>query len=121
MDADTLMFFGARSDALALYAALDALMRAQLPPFTAQVRRTQISLGNRRGFAAVSLPRRAAQPGLVLTLGLGHRLCSARVAAACEPYPGRWTHHLPLTDLGQLDCELMGWLREAYDFAAAKR
>ena len=46
---------------------------------------------------------------------------SPRVAAASEPYPGRWTHHILVTEAGQIDEELMGWLREAWDFAESKR
>ena len=121
MDADTIMFFVGRADALGLYEALMELMRAQLPPFEARVMRTQISLANRRGFGAVSLPRSSSRPGIVLSLGLGRALGSPRVAQAVQPYPGRWTNHLPLTDRARLDAELMGWIREAYDFAAAKR
>ena len=85
MDADAMLFFGGRADALGLYEALMELMRAQLPPFEARVMRTQISLANRRGFGAVSLPRRASQPGLVLSLGLGQALESPRVAQAVQP------------------------------------
>ena len=121
MDADAMLFFGGRADALGLYEALMELMRAQLPPFEARVMRTQISLANRRGFGAVSLPRSSSRPGIVLSLGLGRALGSPRVAQAVQPYPGRWTNHLPLTERAQLDAELMGWIREAYDFAAVKR
>ena len=44
-----------------------------------------------------------------------------RVVAASEPYPGRWTHHVLVTEADQIDEELMGWLREAWDFAESKR
>ena len=43
------------------------------------------------------------------------------VVAASEPYPGRWTHHVLVTEADQIDEELMGWLREAWDFAESKR
>ena len=45
----------------------------------------------------------------------------ARVAVATEPYPGRWTHHILLSDETQIDGELLGWLREAWEFAESKR
>ena len=39
---------------------------------------------------------------------------------ACEPYPGRWTHHIVVSGLEEIDDELMGWVKEAAAFAAAK-
>lgn len=56
-----------------------------------------------------------------MTLGLGRRLESPRVAVAVEPYPGRWTHHILLTSESELDAEVRAWLHEAYDFAESKR
>ena len=53
---------------------------------------------------------------LMVTVGLPYRLDSPRVVAASEPYPGRWTHHVLVTEADQIDEELMGWLREAWDF-----
>ena len=43
----------------------------------------------------------------MVTLGLGRRLDTPRVAVAVEPYPGRWTHHLLLTEESQIDEELL--------------
>ena len=68
----------------------------------------------------VSLPRRKKEEGLLLTLGLGRPLGSPRVAYQSEPYPGRSTLHIPLTSPGQLDAELLGWLREAWEFNETK-
>ena len=56
-----------------------------------------------------------------MTFGLGYRKCSPRIAVATEPYPGRWTHHVVISDLSLPDDELTGWLREAWDFAESKR
>ena len=55
-----------------------------------------------------------------LTLGLGRRLDSPRVDAATEPYPGRWTHHMMLSDSAQLDKELVDWIIEASQFSQNK-
>ena len=57
----------------------------------------------------------------MVTIGLPHQLRSPRVAVAVEPYPGRWTHHVLISQEEQIDEELMGWLREAYEFAESKR
>lgn len=118
--ADTLRFFAGRPAALALFGALARRLDAALPDTAARVQKTQITFVHRRVFAMASLPRRKGEEGLVLSFGLGRRLDSPRIGAAVEPYPGRWTHHMALTDAAQLDGELLAWLREAWAFAAAK-
>ncbi len=121
MTADELLFFDPMPGALGLYDALRAHLLA-LPGVEVKVAKTQITFKARYGFAFVSLRRMRGCPEvfLILTLGLGRRLSSPRVAVSVEPYPGRWTHHFILSDPGQLDDELLGWVREAYDFALAK-
>ena len=108
------------SNKLALYEALTDKLKKAVPEFTVRAQKSQISFYNRRLFAMVSLPRRKTESGIVVSFGLGYRLDSPRVAFAAEPYPGRRTHHVPVTDAAQLDDELLGWLREAYEFAANK-
>ena len=68
----------------------------------------------------VSLPKRKNDPGVVVTFGLGRREQSPRIAAAVEPCPGRWTHHVTVTAEAALDGELLGWLQEAWDFCGDK-
>ena len=90
-----------------------------------KVQKSQISFYQRRLFAAASLPirRKKTWPErcLVVTAGLNRRLDSPRVAAAVEPYPGRWTHHLLLSRPEEADGQLRAWLAEAYQFAQAKQ
>ena len=57
----------------------------------------------------------------LVTLGLPERLDSPRVMLSTEPYPGRWTTHIPLLEPGDVDRELLGWIRGAYEFSSAKR
>ena len=59
-------------------------------------------------------------PYFVLTLGLPYPLESDRVAAKTEPYPGRWTTHIVISQLADLDEELFQWIRQAYEFAESK-
>ena len=123
--ADVLFFFDGHPAELALYEALFRAMEQAFPTARVKVQKTQISFYGRHLFAAASLPvrRRKDWPKicLVVTLGLGYRLDSPRVAAASEPYPGRWTHHILVSEEGQIDGELMGWLRAAWDFGESKR
>ena len=43
-----------------------------------------------------------------------------RIDIATEPYPNRWTHHVLVSSLDEIDEELMGWLKEAAVFASVK-
>ena len=121
---DVLFFFDGKPWALPLYEALFTRMEEAFPEASVKVQKSQISFYHRHLFAAASLPlrRRKGWPkqALLVTLGLPYRLDSPRVAVAVEPYPGRWTHHVLVSEPGQIDGELLGWLREAYDFALAK-
>ena len=123
---DVLFFFDGKPLELSLYQLLSERMAEVLPDdVSVKVQKSQISFYGRHLFAAASLPvrRRKDWPKmcLMVTVGLPYRLDSPRVAAASEPYPGRWTHHVLVTEADQIDEELMGWLREAWDFAESKR
>lgn len=126
MDQNTLFFFNEHPQAVPLYEAFEARLLAELEGVAIQPQKTQITLKNRRVFGAVSfLPARKAKgrpdPYITITLGLDRRESSPRIDQASEPYPGRWTHHLVIGSVEEIDDELMAWVREAYDFAAAKR
>ena len=126
MEQNTLFFFNGHPEALPLYRAFEERLLAELEGVIIQPQKSQITLKNRRVFGAVSfLAARKAKdrpnPYITVTLGLNRRLDSLRVDKASEPYPGRWTHHLVIGATDEIDDELMAWVREAYDFAAAKR
>ena len=125
LDADTLMFFDQHMEALPLYLAFEAILFDFFPVVNKRVQKTQITFSNRHVFASVSftrVKRKAELPlgYMVVTLGLPAQLDSERVAVKTEPYPGRWTHHIVVNKPEELDEELLSWVREAYDFAAAK-
>lgn len=123
-EADVLAFFEGKPDELAVYRALFRQLDAAFPEGWIKVQKTQISFYDRHLFAAASLPvrRRRGWPErcLLVTFGLSRRVESPRIAAASEPYSNRWTHHVTAAEEGEIDEELMGWLREARDFAVLK-
>ena len=126
MDPAVLFFFEKDPAALPLYEAFERAVRELVPDVGIKVQKTQITYTNPKVFAAVSLRparRKAERPEhfITVTLGLNRREGSPRVDQASEPYPGRWTHHLVIGSVEEIDAELMAWVREAYDFAAAKR
>lgn len=126
MTPDVLAFFSQHMQALPLYERFAQLVLAENGDVRIKVQKTQIAFANRHNFAFISfLPVRKAKerpdPYIVVTIGLGRRLDSPRVDAAVEPYPNRWTHHILIASPEEIDGELMGWVREAGAFAAAKR
>ena len=123
--ADILFFFDGKPLELALYEALFRHLETELSDASVKVQKSQISFYGRHLFGAASLPVRRKKNWpehcIVVTIGLPHQLRSPRVAVAVEPYPGRWTHHVLISQEEQIDEELMGWLREAYEFSESKR
>lgn len=124
MDMDTLFFFDGRPAAMEIYTALEEKLRAAFPDVRVKVQKTQISFGNKYGFAFASLPRRKNRAGskdyLIVSFGLGAPVESPRIFVKTEAYRNRWTHHVEVSSAEELDGELMGWIREAYEFSAAK-
>ena len=126
MNEDILFFFGEHLNALPMYERLEELVFGQIPDVRIKVAKTQITFANKRGFAFVSFnPCRKAkerpETWITVTFGLGYRKESPRIDVATEPYPGRWTHHVMVGNAEEIDEELIGWIREAADFAASKR
>lgn len=119
-ESDLLFFFSGRPAELMLCQALMQQLDAAFPKASARVQKSQVSFYGRHLFAMVSLPRRKKDAGIVVSFGLGCKLSSPRVAAASEPYPNRWTHHVPVTGPDQLDRELLGWLQWAWEFSEQK-
>lgn len=124
MTADELQFFNPMPQLLPLYAALQEKLEGRYPEMTLKITKTQISFRNRYVFAMVSLPLRRIKGWpreyLLVSFGLGYQKASPRIAQSVEPYPGRWTHHVPIQREEELDEELLAWLDEAYQFAMLK-
>lgn len=126
MDQDVLCFFDGKPEALPLYEAFEEKVFSEVDGVKVKVQKTQIAFSNRHNFVFVSfLPVRKAKERpevyIVVTFGLGYCLESPRVDAAVEPYPGRFTHHVLVSGTGEVDDELMGWVKEAAVFSAGKR
>ena len=126
MEQDVLYFFDGRPEALPLYEAFEQKVFSEVDGVKAKAQKTQIAFSNRYNFAFVSfLPVRKAKERpkvyIVVTFGLGYCVESPRIDAAVEPYPGRWTHHVLIAGTGEIDDELMEWIREAAAFSNQKR
>jgi hypothetical protein len=84
--------------------------------------KSQVSFRRKKAFAWIWIPgkylkgRKELAP-LVLTIGLRRRDHSPRWKEIVEPYPGRFTHHLELHSINDIDDEVRGWIREAWEAA----
>lgn len=126
MNEDILFFFGEHLNALPMYERLEELVFGQIPDVRIKVAKTQITFANKRGFAFVSFnpchkAKERPETWMTVTFGLDYRKESPRIDVVTEPYPGRWTHHVMVGNAEEIDEELIGWIREAADFAASKR
>ena len=120
-----LLFFHKHEGALPLFEAFVEKILTMHPDTKLRIQKTQISFYARHLYACVSfLPvrKKAELPDLylVVTLGLPEPLESWRVAAKTEPYSGRWTTHIVLGSVEEVDEELLGWVHQAYLFAGRK-
>lgn len=125
MDTDTLRFFEGKTGALPLYEKLEEEILRQIDDVRIKTQKSQISFYRKHLFACVSFARVRKKKDcpaqyIVVTFGLDHKVESPRIDIATEPYPNRWTHHLLLSRPDEIDEVLMGWIREAAAFAAAK-
>ena len=125
MDTNTILFFDKHPDAMPLYEAFADAVTKLYPDAEIRVQKSQISFYDVHMFACVSFARvkkkkELPEPYLVVTLGMHYLLESSRIAVKTEPYPGRWTTHIVIGDTGDIDDELICWLKEAHDFAKNK-
>lgn len=125
MDEQILQFFDRYPDAIPLYEKFEKCVEDLVPEVRIKVQKTQISFYNRHMFACVSFAgvrRKKDCPDcyIVVTFGLEHKAESPRIDIATEPYPNRWTHHVLISELEEIDDELMGRIREAAEFSDRK-
>lgn len=122
---EILQFFDAHPDAFPLYDKFEKCVMEHVPEVRIKVQKTQISFYNRHMFACVSFARVRKKKDcpdsyIVVTFGLDHRAVSPRIDIATEPYPNRWTHHVLISELSEIDDELMAWVEEAACFSDRK-
>ena len=123
-EGDLLFYFRGHPRELELYQVLMERLAPLLPDLRVQVQKSQISFYDGHLLGAASLPVRRKKEWprecLLVTFGLGTRCPSPRIAVATEPYPGRWTHHVVVSQPEQIDGELLDWLVQAAEFARSK-
>jgi hypothetical protein len=112
-------FFTGYEESRPLFEALRHVID-EFGPIELAISKSQIAfrrVGQRSAFARVWLPKRYLQDRgapLVLTLGFRQRDTSPRWKEIVEPRPGRFTHHLALWSLTDIDEEVRAWLHVAW-------
>lgn len=101
----------------------DALGRliAGIGPSEIRVTRSQVAFRRRKAFAWAWIPAmylRGNLAPLVLTVALRRRDPSDRWKQVVEPAAGRYTHHLELRSVDDMDDQVRDWLREAWGEAS---
>jgi hypothetical protein len=100
----------------------DQIRRAitAIGPAVEKTTRSQLAFLRRRTFAWVWAPGQYLKGNvapLVLTLDFPQHDPSPRWKEVVEPRPGLFTHHLELHAPGDIDSEVMNWLRAAWESA----
>ena len=83
-------------------------------PVTEDPKKTSIHLNRTTAFAGVATRKDI----LILTLKADRDIRSARVAKREKTSAHRWHLEIKLSDPAQIDAELTGWLKEAYELSA---
>jgi len=99
-----------------LRSALDAVSQTDL-----RVTKSQVAFRRRRAFAWAWMPGtylRGRHAPLVLTISLRRKDPSTRWKEVVESKPGRFTHHLELHSIADIDDKVRSWLQEAWADAA---
>ena len=74
-------------------------------------KKTSIHLGNRFGFAGVY----TRKDYINLEVHLNHKLTGKRISKVEQASTNRFHHAIKLTSVKEVDKELLGWLKEAFE------
>jgi hypothetical protein len=113
-------YFDGHDESRQLFDALRGIMES-IGTTEIRVTKSQVAFRRRKAFAWAWMPGnylRGRVAPLVLTLAFRNRDTSPRWKEIVEPSPGRFMHHLELYSTGDLDDEVITWLRNAWTQAA---
>lgn len=122
MNEEEKLFFAGRDESLCLYEVFRQRLMHDVPDARVKVSKTQISFFLSRMFACVSfLPvkRKAERGDVFITVTFSLPYMNGNERCVCSnPSPGRFTHHVLVRNLCDIDDELMVWINEAADAAS---
>jgi Domain of unknown function (DUF5655) len=113
-------FFAGHPDADAVFETVCSVLDG-LGTVEVRTSKSQVAFRGKRGFAFLWLPGQyLATPTaeVVLSIALGRHDPSTRFKQVVHPAAAHWMHQLEVHDVGDIDDEVVGWLREPADRAA---
>jgi hypothetical protein len=113
-------FFAGYEASRPIFDALQAEIKT-IGPAAVRGTKSQIAFRRRKAFVWAWVPDRylrGRHAPLVLTPSFAARDDSPRWKKIVEPTSGRFTHHLELYSVSDVDEQICGWLRKAWEAAA---
>jgi len=109
-------FFGAHPRARAIAVEVARAVDA-LGPHTVRLSRSQVAFRRATGFAYLWRPGQYVRSDVpvVLTIALPHEVSHPRWKEVAHPASRVWMHHLELHSPSEVDVQVRGWLREAFE------
>ncbi|GAA1780862.1 hypothetical protein GCM10009748_12920 [Agromyces lapidis] len=111
-------FFADDETARAIYRAF-ARPLVRLEGVEVRVSKSQVAFRARRGFAYAWAPKQylASDVPVVVSIALPHRVDSERFKEVAHPAASTWMHHVELRLVEDVDRELIGWAKQAWEHA----
>lgn len=103
------LFIGKEDIVRSIYARLLEALHT-IGPFQEEPKKTSIHLVHKVGFAGVH-PRKSS---IILNLRTGHPIVSQRIMKTEQVSKNRFHNEVKLSSPGDVDEELLGWLKDAY-------
>ena len=104
-------FFQGKPNCVTCWEALDARLRERYPTLARRIQKTQISYDDPKLFCCVSMPRwKVDRPSIVVTFAIDAPIADVRIFQAVQVTPNRWTHHVQISDMQEVDEQLMVWI-----------
>ena len=106
-------FTGKEPDTRKIY---DRLLKTsgRFGPFVEDPKKTSIHLVRKTAFAGVATRKKA----IILTIKSDRKLASPRIHKSEQTSASRFHHEVKLTSPADVDAELTGWLKAAYELSA---
>ena len=113
------LFFSGKEKEWSLCDALRNALAKRWPDTQARLMKTCISFDDPKPYCYVSYPRRRCDEGAIVVSFLMRRVISSeRVDAVAKISVGRYTHHMLVRKIQDVDSRLIRWLNEGRNAAA---
>jgi len=76
-------------------------------------KKTSIHLNRKSAFAGIQTRREF----LILTIKASDDIADARISKREQASAHRWHHEIKLADAGEVDHQVLGWLRDSYELS----